>query len=400
MKPKSLLSAILLGTLCTASAAYGQGAPKEDALYADGTRAINDGRWTDAESIFNNIAQQHGSRAEAALYWKAYSENKEGKPKQALDTCNQLRLTFPQGKWIKECGALEIEIRGKSDSLMPPQDEQDEELKLLALSALMQQDESRSLPIIQQILSSSKSEKLKSRALFVLAQSHSQQGQQLLDQVARGQQDAALQKKAIEMMAVGQGKQAAPTLADIYRQSTNEEIKNTILHTYLIIGTPDPLVEAARHESNPELVRTATHTLGAMGATQQLASLYHDSNSAETKADVIDSLIASGQKGSDTLANIAGTEQDPDLRRKAIHNLGASGGMEAAPALLAMYAKNSDEETRKAVIHALFVANDSHDLVELARNEKDPALRKELVQRLSVMHSKEASDYMLEILNK
>jgi outer membrane protein assembly factor BamD (BamD/ComL family) len=400
MKPKSLLSAILLGTLCAGPAVYGEDAPKEDALYTDGTRAINDGRWTDAEGIFNSIAEQHGGRAEAALYWKAYAENKEGKPKLALDTCNQLRLTFPQGKWIKECGALEIEIRGKSDDLMPPQEEQDEELKLLALNALMQQDESRSLPIIQQILSSNKSEKLKSRALFVLAQSHSQQGQALLDQVARGQQDPALQKKAIEMMAIGQGKQAAPALADIYRQSTNEQIKKEVLHTYLIIGTPDPLVEAAKHESDPQLVREAAHTLGAMGATQQLATLYHDSNSAETRADVIDSLVASGQKGTDALASIAGSEQDPALRQKAIRNLGVSGGTQAAPALLAMYAKNSDEETRKSVIRALFVAGDSHDLVELARNEKDPALRREIVQQLSMMRSKEAADYMLEILNK
>jgi HEAT repeat protein len=209
-----------------------------------------------------------------------------------------------------------------------------------------------------------------------------------------------LQKKAIEMMAIGQGRQAAPTLADIYRQSSNEEIKNTILHTYLIIGTPDPLVDAATHESNPQLVRTATHTLGAMGATQQLATLYHNSNSVETRADVIDSLVASGQKGTDTLANIVGTEQDPSLRKKAIRNLGVTGGPQIAPTLLAMYGKNPDEETRKAVIQALFVANDSHDLVELARNEKDPTLRKDIVQQLSVMHSKEATDYMLEILNK
>jgi len=46
------------------------------------------------------------------------------------------------------------------------------------------------------------------------------------------------------------------------------------------------------------------------------------------------------------------------------------------------------------------VAGDSHDLIELARAEKDPGLKQSLVQQLSVMHSKEATDYMLEILNK
>ena len=122
-------------------------------------------------------------------------------------------------------------------------------------------------------------DKLKDRALFVLAQDQSPQAQALLGQVASDERNPALQRRAIQMLAVGRGKQAAETLANIYRQSKNDEVKNAILHTYLIIGTPDTLVEAARHQSNPELVRTAVHTLGAMGATSQLLALYHDTSS-------------------------------------------------------------------------------------------------------------------------
>jgi HEAT repeat protein len=401
MKTKLLLFAILLGVLYSGPAVFHADAQsKEDALYSDGTRAINDARWSQAESIFANIVQLHGERAEAALYWKAYAQNKEGKPTQALDTCNQLKQTYPHGKWINECGALEIEIRGKSDDPLPPQAEQDEELKLLALNSLMQQDESRALPVIQQILNSDKSEKLKSRALFVLAQDQSQPAQALLGQVARGEKDAALQRKAIEMLAITRGKQASDTLADIYRHSTNEEVKKAILHDYLIIGTPDPLVDAASHESNPELVRTAVHTLGAMGAANQLLTLYHGTSSPEAKADIISGLIPAGQKGAEALGTIANSEPDPELRRKAIRNLGIAGGKSAVPSLLATYKKNSDPETRKAVVQALFLAGDSHDLVELARAEKNPEIEKSIVQQLSLMRDKEATDYMLEVLNK
>ena len=401
MKTKLLLFAILLGVLYSGPAVFHADAQsKEDALYSDGTRAINDARWSQAESIFANIVQLHGERAEAALYWKAYAQNKEGKPTQALDTCNQLKQTYPHGKWINECGALEIEIRGKSDDPLPPQAEQDEELKLLALNSLMQQDESRALPVIQQILNSDKSEKLKSRALFVLAQDQSQPAQALLGQVARGEKDAGLQRKAIEMLAITGGKQAAGTLADIYRQSNNEEVKKAILHDYLIIGTPDPLVDAASHETNPELVRTAVHTLGAMGAASQLLTLYQGTRSPEAKADIISGLIPAGQKGAEALGTIAGSEPDPELRRKAIRNLGIAGGKSAVPSLLATYKKNSDPETRKAVVQALFLAGDSHDLVELARAEKNPEIEKSIVQQLSLMRDKEATDYMLEVLNK
>jgi hypothetical protein len=401
MNTKSLLFATLLIALSAPPAHSDDNAAaqtKEDALYSEGTRAINDAHWAQAESIFHNLSVQHGARAEAALYWEAYAENKQGNAARALEICAELRHTYPQGNWAKECSALEIEIHGKSDDPVRPQAEQDEELKLLALNSLMQQDEGHAMPIIQQILNSDKSEKLKDRAL--LAQDQSPQAQALLGQVASGERNPALQRKAIEMLAVTRGKQAAETLANIYRQSTNEEVKNAILHTYLVIGTPDPLVEAARHESDPKLVRTAVHTLGAMGATSQLLTLYHDTSKPEVKGEVIDGLIPAGQKGADALGSIASSEQDPELRRKAIRNLGIAGGMSAAPALVATYKKNPDQETRKAVAQALFLAGDTHDLVELARAEKDPAVKKSLVQQLSQMRNKEATDYMLEILNK
>jgi HEAT repeat protein len=404
MNTKSLLFATLLIGVSASPTLYAEdnaaAQAKEDALYSDGTRAINDAHWAQAESIFQNLASQHGVREEAALYWEAYAENKQGNAARALEICAELRDAHPHGKWVKECSALEIEIHGKSDDPVRPQTEQDEELKLLALNSLMQQDEARALPIIQQILNSSKSDKLKDRALFVLGQDQSPQAQTLLGQVASGERNPGLQRKAIEMLAVTRGKQAADTLANIYRQTTNAEIKKTILHTYLIINAPDPLVEAARHETDPSLVRTAVHTLGAMGATSQLLTLYHDSSNPEVKGDVIDGLIPAGRKGADALASIAGSEQDPELRRKAIRHLGIAGGMSAAPALVATYKKNPDPETRKAVAEALFHADDSHDLVELARAEKDPAVKQQLVEELSHMRGKEATDYMLEILNK
>jgi len=375
-------------------------ASKDDALYSDGTRAINDSRWADAEAIFAKIAQQHGDRAEAALYWQAYAENKQGKSALALETCAELQKAYPHGSWVNECGALQIEIRGKNGDPPPPQAEQDEELKLLALNSLMQQDESRALPIIQQILEGDRSEKLKERALFVLAQDQSQQAQALLGEIARGQKDPALQRKAIQMIAVAHGQQSAAMLADIYRQSSNEEVKKAVIQAYLVTGNPDPLVEAARHESDPELAGSAVHTLGAMGATSQLLILYRATGNAETKAQIINAFIAAGQKGADALGTIAGSEPDPELRRKAIRNLGIAGGMSAAPSLIATYKKNSDPETKKAVIQALFLANDSHDLVELARAERDSSLKQAIVQQLSIMHSKEATDYMLEVLSK
>jgi HEAT repeat protein len=372
----------------------------EASLYADGTRAINENRWQDAAGLFERVAQMHGEHAEGALYWKAYAENKEGQPANALNTCGELRKKYPQGRWLNECGALEIEIRGKSGDPVSPQAEPDENLKLLAINALMQQDQAQAVPILQKILNSNQPEELKSRALFVLAQSDSPQAQELIKQIAQGQSGQALQIKAIRMLATGQGKRANDTLASIYQHSSDVQVKRVILQSYLITGDSSKLLVAARQETNPELVKTAIQTLGAMSATQDLLTMYHATSNEETKADIIHALVASGRDGATILSKIADSEQNVDLRRSAIRNLGITGGMSVVPALVTIYQKNSDAETKRAAAQALFLANDAHDLVTLARGEKDMELKQYLVQQLSLMHDQEATSYMTEILNK
>jgi len=93
----------------------------EDQLYSDATRAINEGRWLDAEPLLEQVFSLRGRRSDAALYWKAYIKNKEGRPSDALETCANLRHNYPQSNWLKDCSALEIEIRGKSGSPIQPQ---------------------------------------------------------------------------------------------------------------------------------------------------------------------------------------------------------------------------------------------------------------------------------------
>ncbi len=372
---------------------------KESALYNDGTKAINESRWSDAESLFTKVADLRGQYAEGALYWKAYAENKESQTARALETCGRLRRDYPNSKWIDECGALEIEIRSKTGHPADPQAEQDDELKIYALNALMQQDEPRALPIIQKILTGNSSDRVKEKALFVLSQSNSKDAQDLLGQIARGQSNPALQIRAIRMLSI-RGKQSNDVLADIYQHTSDENVKKAVLQSYFVSGSKDKLLEAARTEKDPQLVHTAVQQLGAMGATSEMLDLYRNTTSTETRSSIIGAFIASGKKGADALSTIATSEQNPELRRKAIRNLGIAGGASAAPAIVSTYQGTTDPETKKAAADALFLCGDAHDLVALARAEKDPAAKQTLVSKLSIMHNKEATDYMLEILNK
>jgi VWFA-related protein len=192
------------------------GDASDAANYSDGTRAIQENRWADAESIFAAIGEHHGEHAEGALYWKAFAENKLGKSDAALKACAELRQSYSKSRWIDDCGALEIEIRGRNGQPVDPQSEHDENLKLLALNALMHHNESKALPLIEQILAGDQPEAFKENTLFVLAQSQSKQAQKMLANVAQPtsespvaiQANTALQKRAQQLLAAAQPRPA------------------------------------------------------------------------------------------------------------------------------------------------------------------------------------------------
>jgi hypothetical protein len=86
------------------------------------------------------------------------------------------------------------------------------------------------------------------------------------------------------------------------------------------------------------------------------------------------------------------------LRRTAIRNLGLMGDSRTSEVIKAIYLSNTAPEARKEAINALFLQGNAAMLVELARAEKDPLMKKEIVSKLALMQSKEATDYLMELL--
>jgi tetratricopeptide (TPR) repeat protein len=100
------------------------------------------------------------------------------------------------------------------------------------------------------------------------------------------------------------------------------------------------------------------------------------------------------------LTSVARSSADPDLQVQALKYLQMFGGAEDKKLLSDLYATSKDRDVKVRVIDALFEQGDARALVDMARKESDPDMRKRIVQRLSRMQAKEAKDYMLEIINK
>jgi HEAT repeat protein len=102
----------------------------------------------------------------------------------------------------------------------------------------------------------------------------------------------------------------------------------------------------------------------------------------------------------DTLAEIAKTEPDPTLRRKAIQMVGVNGGDKVGSTLVSIYNSTNDPSTKRQAIEGLFVSDNAASLIDLYRKETDPQLKRELIEKISLMDDKEARDLMIQILEK
>jgi len=367
-------------------------------LYDDGSEDLDEDRYDQAESKFKQLADMNGSQTDAALYWKAYAQNKQGKREVALATIADFKRRFPQSRWLKDVNALEIEVRQGTGNPSHPENQSDCDLKMLAIQGLMNSEPERAVPLLEKVLNGATCPKEKSKALFVMAQNGSPQSRDILGRIARGQSNPELQRKAVEYLGVFGGAEARKTLAEVYASTSDASVKHAILRSYMIGGDHERLFAAAKGEKDESLRREAIRQLGLVHGTGELEQLYQTETSTAVRREILQAFFLSGDSA--RLLQAAQSEKDPELRRAAIRNLGLVHSNDSGKALQAIYAKETDREVRQEVLNAFFLQGNASALVAIARSEKDPELKKTAVQKLSLMHSKEGTDYLMELLQK
>ena len=369
---------------------------RADELYQEGREAIEEGRFDRAVDRFNQLIELKTNRTDAALYWKAYSLSKLGQRDAALSSLADLQKRFADSRWSRDARSLEMEVRQASGQRIAPDSQNDEELKLLALRGIMQSDPEQAYPIIEKMLTGPNSPKVKDRALFVLSQSRGARARDIIANVAKGNANPDLQLKAIQYLGIMNGPENRQLLADVYKSSPDPAVKKRILRSFMTSGDKEHLLAVAKTETTPELRGEAVQQLGVMRAGAELNELYQSEASADLKKRIIQAMFIGNQ--ADKLIELAKGERDPELRKTAIRNLGLMRSAGAAETLAAIYGSDTSPDVRKAVVNALFLQNNAKALVDLARAEKSPDMKKEIVSKLSIMKSKEATEYLMELL--
>lgn len=367
----------------------------EDEVYSDAKDNLDNGDYDEAIKGFDEVAKIHGRKADAALYWKAYALNKAGNKAQALTAIGELRKNYPKSTWLRDAGALEQEARGGT---VNPENVPDEELKLLAIQSLMNSNPDKAVPLLEKVIQGNYPVKLKDRALFVLSQNNSDKAQQILMGIAKMNSQPDLQKRAIRDIGMNGSSRNRAVLKEIYNSSPDISVKKTVFQAWLMCGCKEDVAALAKTEKNPELRKEAIRYLGMMGGRAELLDFYKNSPDVETREEAVGAMLMCGC--AHELSEIAQTEKDPRVLDKAINTLGLVGGEESLNTLTRLYGTQTDPALKKKVINALFLHGAGKEMVALARKETNPEMKRELIQKMSLMNSPEITDYMMEILNK
>jgi tetratricopeptide (TPR) repeat protein len=371
---------------------------RENSSYDAGQQALDAARWDRAIASFDRVIEMKAAKADAALYWKAYAQNKLGQRPEALGTIGILVREYPKSRYLTDAKALEVEVKRDSGQPPNPAAETDEEIKIMAIQAMQHSASEEAIPMLQKVLQGTGTPKLKAQALFVLAQSNSPRAREVLVNIAKGGANPDLQMRAVRYLAIHGGRESRAALADIYSTTSDVDMKKRILSAFMQGGEKDRLVSAAQTEQNPELRATAVQQLGNMGAHEELWALYQKESTLDVKKQIVRALFTGGSLT--RLSELARTEQNPELRLLAVRNLGVMDSRRTGDVLVEIYNRDKDVEIRKAVISGLANSNNAEALVALARKETDPVMKKLMVSRLANMRSKVATDFMVELLSK
>ena len=376
--------------------ARGKGSGADTAQYDSGTRLLDEHKYDEAIQRFDRVIAGKSDRSDGALYWKAYALNRIGRRDDAIAALGILRRDYPGSRWLKDAQALEVEVNQNAGQAVSPTDETNEDIKLMAINALMNADPDRAIPLLEGVLKGNASPKVKDRALFVLTQNRSARAQQVLADYAKGAGNPDLQLRAIRYIGMSGTPEARQQLVAVYGTSSDPAVKREIIRSLMVSRAVDPLFNVAKSEKDAGLRAEAIRQLGVLHAADRLAQLYASETSAENKIEIVRALMIAG--ASDKLLDLAKNEKDPSVRSEAIRNLAFTHST-TPESLTGLYAADTDVKTKRELVNALHARGDAKSLVDLARKEPDPAMKKYIVERLSTMrNNKEATDYMIELL--
>jgi HEAT repeat protein len=257
---------------------------------------------------------------------------------------------------------------------------ENDELKIVALEALIAAPPERALPRVQKILEGNSSDEVKESALFILSQIDLPEAQALLVETAN-QMSGELQVAAIQMIGIGGDPEALSALKSIYAVG-DIDVKEAVLEALMIAHDVDSVMEIALAAEAEAEFEAAVEMLAVMDATEELRSLR---NHPDMSAVLIEAFIISDD--SEMLLELAMDGSNKERQLEAIEALGIVDNDGAGTTLIGIYRNTDDEDIKSAALDGMLIADYDEGVLELYRESQDAGEKSELLQYLTMMDS-------------
>ena len=373
----------------------------ERGMYNNGLNALQNRQYDRAITQFDRVILVKGTYADAATYWKAFSQARLVRTDDALATITALRRDYPQSRYLPEAKVLEADVRRLAGQRIDPQTlDANDELKLIAINGIANTDPERAIPLLEGVLNGANTLGNKRRALFVLALSKDPKAHQILLRYAKGGGSPELQVEAIRNLVSRRDGQTTETeLREIYESTQDPTIRRAVIEAYGNSGNKSALLNIMK--SKTEVVdnkRTALNRLQNLAAPTELWALYQAEPDPELRIQIVNAFTSMG--ATDQLTQIVKTEKDPKVRLRALRNLGSQKTETTGTLLVDLYGAETERDAKRSIISALRSQNNAAGLVTLARKETNIELKRELVSAISDMagRDKAAADFLVEMI--
>ena len=418
-----------------------------DSIYRAAREALNKGQYRQAAEAFAQLSRRYprSGYAADALYWEAFARYRIGgdeQLKQALARLDDQSRRFPKAGTSGDAAALATRIRGElarggdaasaqevtraADRVYTERTlsgtgrgsysedrsvcDDDSDVKLAALNAVMQMDADRAMPLLTRILArrDSGSTCLRRKAVFLVAQKHTDNSARVLIDAVHNDPDPEVRQQAVFWLSQVHTPEAIAALDSIVRRSDDKEMQEKAV--FALSQQSDPAARAAlraiaeRPGVDTDIREKVIFWLGQSGdeGGAYLRGLYPRLDDDRLKERVI---FAVAQRASaEDRAWMQGVARDPktsvELRKKAIFWLGQAGT--SGPDLLAIYKSLSEPELKEQAIFALSQVKGgaAEQMIEIAKTDKDPEMRKKAVFWLGQSRDPRAAQYIEQLLSE
>jgi HEAT repeat protein len=400
-------------------------------IYQAAREALNRRRYVDAAERFEEIRDRYpGSNYVAdSYYWQAFSLYREGSRRNLREAVELLRVqagAYDAASTRSDAAALMVRVeaqlarRGDADAAEAivrqaagPCDEE-QEVRLAALSALLHMNADQAVPILQEVLQSRDdcSVELRRRAVFLISQKMTDESVDILLDLAHRDPDPdpEVREQAVFWLHQVQTPEALDALESILLESEDAELQERAIFAISQRSGDERAAEilksyAERSDVPRELRENAIFWISqnpASGGAEYLMDLYPRLEDDELKERAIFGIAqTSSNEGRRWLLERArDTRESIELRKNALFWVGQMGGLPAAD-LQDLYASVDDMEMKEQVI---FVASQMGEteavdfLMDVARTERDEELRKRAMFWLGQSNDPRVVEFLLSII--